>query len=519
MSSLEAIRTRILKSYVPARISTEEQELPDPVRRALPNIRRAMDILHDIFMRQQDEGLSEIFPKKMKTEGGLGEFYRRFQGPWYPVEDYKSYDPEVPDRRPGCSLYPQDMTVEEFKNAVKELSPELREVWESPTTAIRRDDRGALEPIPYHVLYAEALGDLFDELSAAADILDAGGEERLAEYLRVKAEALVSGNYREADSEWVRLKEVPMELVIGPYEVYSDALFGRKAMYEGMLLRVDKERCDRLSQIEENLDALAAAFPLPNGSKPAVGGLAPMIVANLIYNAGEARQPIYPAAFNLPNDPWVRGNVGWKQVMLYNVMQAKFSNATLPIAGQVLAEEVETSFEPYFYEVILHEVSHGLGPAYRADGRTVDNSLGAHYTAIEEAKADTGGLFFLLEFGGSYGIPKFEEKALIQSYVAAQFRSMRFGINEAHGAANVIEHNWMLACGGISRGSEGYTVDPDKAKKGIRELLQKLCELEASAAQEEAEAFLEKWAQADEKLLEAIRQLEDIPIDLFLEFE
>ena len=509
----------ILSSYLPTKLSSEGLELSRGVRKALPSIVRSMDAVHEIFLEQQSEELAERIRKKSMEGDLLGEFYRRFKGPWYPVEDFRSYDPEIPDRDPRCSFYPSDMSAEEFRGHVTHMPQEERERFESPTTLIRRNDEGKLSAVPYHSAYAERLAEVFDGLDEAADILEKEGEEALAGYLRTRAESLVSGTYREADSEWVELTGVPLEVVIGPYEVYSDALLGRKAMYEGMLLVVDRERCSRLKEVEENLDRLAEDFPLPAGSSPAVGGIAPMIVAHEIYGAGEAAQPIYPAAFNLPNDPWVRGHAGWKQVMLYNVMQAKFGHATSAIARRVLADPNGISFEPYFYHVLLHEVSHGLGPAYRADGRSVDNSLGPHYTILEEAKADTGGLHLLLQHGGSSGIPEFTDEQILRSYTAALLRSMRFGLKEAHGAANVIEHNWMLERGVIERGSGGYLVCTEAAGEAVEALLEELCRLQAEASEEEAGEFISRWATPDRELTRVIEELSDLPIDLFFEFD
>lgn len=567
MNTQEEALRKILDAYTPVKLNSKDLSLSEPVKAAIPHLKIAMDRIHEVFLAQQSEKEYSRILEMQTRRDTLGEFYSRFQGPWYPVEDFRSYDPEVPDRAPGCSFYPEDMTAEEFASALSALDDatgegdptevgdgretreasgareasepreasgacEIREALESPTTVVRRGAEGeGLRAIPYHQLHAEKLAEAFDALETAAEVLEepsrlrgdgenaADGELRFAEYLRERAESLVAGTYRESDSAWVRLEGVPLELILGPYEVYDDALLGRKATYEGMLMVVDRERCDRLKEIEEHLGALAAAFPMPAGAKPAVGGLAPMVVVHQIYNAGESRQPIYPAAFNLPNDPWVRGNVGWKQVMLYNVMRAKFDTATIPIAHRILKEVEDLPFEPFFYEVILHEVSHGLGPAYRADGRSVDGCLGPHYTAIEEAKADTGGLFFLLEKAGTCGIPAFPAQQVLQGYVAAQFRAMRFGLKEAHGAANVIQHNWLLESGGIERTDDGYLVRPEQARREIRVLLEELCRLQAEAELSEAADFLDRWARPDGELQDTLNSLNDLPIDLFLEFE
>ncbi|MFP4363250.1 MAG: dipeptidyl-peptidase 3 family protein [Spirochaetia bacterium] len=515
MDNLSEKRKEILSRFKNVTLSHKNLKMRDDIRKALPHLKKAMDSMHEIFLLQQDEELAERIKQVQKQDDELGEFYRRFQGPWYPVEEYKSYDPDVADRDPRCAFYPKDMTKEEYFEAASRLSDEKKEEFESPASLIRREG-GELKAVPYHQAYAEYLSGVFDELEAAADAVE---HEELSEFLKLRAESLVTGGYRDADAAWVQLKDTPLELVLGPYEVYADALLGRKATYESFLMLVDQEKCDTLAELEGNLDNLAAAFPLPEGSKPAMGTMAPMIVVHQIYAAGEATQPIFAAAFNLPNDPWVRGKVGWKQIMLYNVMEQKFDTCTAPIGSKVLAPAASVEFDPYFYFVLLHEVSHGLGPAYRSDGKNVDNSLGAHYTPIEEAKADSGGLYLLLELGGKFGIPKFPIETVLGSYVAGLFRSMRFGIKEAHGAANVIEHNWLLDKGVIERTGEGYKVHPEKAKDGVKSLLDGICELQAKGTEKDAELFLDKWAQPDEELLNTTGSLSDIPVDIFIDYD
>ena len=225
------------------------------------------------------------------------------------------------------------------------------------------------------------------------------------------------------------------------------------------------------------------------------------------------------SAFNLPNDPWVRGNVGWKQVMIYNVMQSKFNACTKKIATKISNGKIKADFGPYFYFVLLHEVSHGLGPAYRKDGRNVAKCIGSAYTAIEEAKADTGALYLMLHLGGKYGIPFFEKQDLLDSYFAGLFRSMRFGVHEAHGAANVIEFNWLKEKGVIILNEDGsFSTNSEKLIEAADSLINKLCEIEANATPEEADEFLKKYALPGAEILKAIDSLKDIPIDIRVEY-
>ncbi len=501
-----------LQRFAPVSVTFDFSSLPADIQAALPHIRRAMEAINDIFLRQQDEYLPDEYARVMAgNDEERKQFYQLFKGPYNQLENFKSAYSDQPDRRPGCSFYPATITPDEIKQRIDAAPAHLKEQLTDHYTVVRIiDDK--IRPIPYHIHYAEELAVVADELRIAADKVH---DESLQRYLRSKADGMLSGDYRTGDTEWVRLTDAAIDPVIGPFEVYADDILGVKATYEAMLMIVDHEKGARLKEIEQNLDKLSAVFPVPAGAKTAVGGIAPMEVVHQVFSAGDGAQGIMASAFNLPNDPWVRGNVGWKQVMIYNIMQAKFNHCTVKIADKISNGRIKADFEPYFYFVLLHEVSHGLGPAYRADGSDVSKSIGTAYTAVEEAKADTGSLFLMLRLNGNYGIPKIDKEQLFDSYFAGLFRSMRFGVHEAHGAANVIQFNWFKEHG-VIKGSpqEGFSTDTAELIPATEKLLNKLCELEAAATEKEAQEFLKKYATPGNDITDAIAELEDIPIDI-----
>ncbi|HPS30298.1 MAG TPA: hypothetical protein PLZ43_08590, partial [bacterium] len=486
-------------------IDYDYSTLPADVTKALPHLKKAMDMITKIFLRQEMEGLPEIYNDVVNgKDEEKKEFWKLFMGPWSQLDEFKSLYPEFKDRPATCAFYPADITKEEWEKALAGMNDAEKELMNDTYTVIVREN-GKLKPVPYHVYYAEELGELFDHLEDAAECIE---NESLKEYLIARAEGMVAGNYRDSEALWVKMKDVPIDPVMGPFEVYADGFLGLKATYEAFLMVVDHEKGNRLKEIENNLSNLSAIFPVPAGSKAAVGKIAPMIVVHQIYSSGEAAQGIMASAFNLPNDAWVRGNVGWKQIMIYNIMQAKFNNCTMKIAEKISHGKIKAEFDPYFYFVLMHEVSHGLGPAYRADGTPVSKAIGKNYTAIEEAKADTGGLFILLKLGGKYGIPAFGKETILNSFFGGLFRSMRFGVHEAHGAANVVEFNWLKENGIIKVLANGdFETDSTNLIPVAEKLLNELCRIEADATPEEAAEFLKKYATPGKEILDAIAKL------------
>ncbi len=505
----------ILERFTPTTITAPTADLPEDVQRALPHLIHAMKGMDDLYRAQICAEGPAIFEKLGDDkESDLAKALHHFNGPYDKLNDGKCFVEGVPDAKPQKTVYPADIQESEFDNYVA-ANPDNKEELLSPYTRIERKDDN-LVPIPYENAYSELLKPVSDSLIKAADEVK---DQKFKQFLTNRAKAL-TGTYdlRNSDAEWVRLTDAPLEVVIGPFEVYEDDFKGVKSFYEGMLLQIDFEAGSRLKEIENNLSELAKVIPVPEGSKAAMGGMAPMVVADEIIATGEGYTGILAAAFNLPNDPWVRGEVGWKQVMIKNVMEAKFKNCSAPIGKRMLADsQVDAMlFDSYFHFVLLHEVSHGLGPAYRADGRSTNEACGKHYTPLEEAKADIGSLVILLEKNGSFGIPEFPRESIGASFLAGLYRSIRFGLHEAHGKANVLEYNYLKRAGALvdEEGTDKILVDHDKLPIAARELLTELVRLQAIGTTDELVAFLNEYGKAGDDLVKAVDSLSDLPIDI-----
>src|SRR5262249_49991218 len=154
-----------------------------------------------------------------------------------------------------------------------------------------------------------------------------------------------------------------------------------------------------------------------------------------------------------PNDERVVQQKGSKRVMMKNLQEAKFQHILRPIATRVLSEEDRKylSFEWFFTHILAHELSHGIGPhQITVDGRETNIRLELKdvYGAIEEAKADITGLWalqYLLDHAQEVGfasvatIEPDAERKLYVTYLASMFRTLRFGLVDAHGRGMALQ--------------------------------------------------------------------------------
>jgi hypothetical protein len=520
----EEIRRR-LATLAPVTLRADVSALPPSERAALEKLVEAARVMDGIFFRQVWAGNEPLLARLGRDDApdiGLRRaFFAVMAGPWDRVDDDHPVLVDTP-KPPGAGFYPEDLTREELEaylTAHPDQAPALRDTF----TLVRREgDR--LVAVPYADAYRDLLERAALLLEEAAALT---AEPSLARFLRARAAAFHSNDYVASDMEWMDL-DGPIDVVIGPYEVYEDRLSGYKAAFEAYVTLVDGEESELLGRVSEHLDELEAALPLaPELRGPPRGGSSPIKVVNVIATGGEARPGIQTTAFNLPNDERVREAKGSKKVMLKNVAHAKFQTCWTPIASAVLTNAMlrRVTFDAYFTEVLLHEMSHGVGPGtlLGPDGSTttVSRELKELYPTIEECKADVLGVFLmqhLLDRGGVLD-PALQD-ALYPTYLGGMFRSVRFGISEAHGGGVIIQWNWMLERGGFRATADGrFEVDEAALRPALRDLATELLRLQATGDYEATRSFVDHYRVMTPAMSAALDRVEHVPVDIRPSYE
>ena len=226
------------------------------------------------------------------------------------------------------------------------------------------------------------------------------------------------------------------------------------------------------------------------------------------------------AAFNLPNDERVVTEKGSKRVMLKNNQEAKFRMVLQPIAKVALVpgDQGSVSFDAFFTHILMHELMHGLGPHnINVGGRatTVRQELKDTYSTIEEAKADISGLFalqFLVDHGK---LDKQYAQTMYVTYLASMFRSIRFGLTEAHGRGVAIQLNYFLDHGGVTVNNDGtFAVNAAKIGQNVIDLTRDLMTLQAKGGYEDAKQLMEKLGTVRPQTQAVLDRLKDVPVDI-----
>jgi hypothetical protein len=514
---LESLRALIAR-FAPVPIEADLAGLDPHERRALATLVDAVRALDDLYLAQVWTGNDATLARLREDHSPLGQARLRYfllnKGPWSRLDHDRPFLTGIPPKPAGAGFYPDDATRDEV---AAWLASPGGEAGRGCFSTIRRDAAGRLAAVPYSVEYRATLFPLAARLREAAAITR---QPSLSRFLRLRADALLSDDYYASDVAWMEI-DASIEPTIGPYEVYEDAWFNAKAAFEAFIAVGDEHETRRLADFGRHLQMLEDHLPVDARHRnPRLGALAPIRVVNLVFAAGEGSRGVQTAAFNLPNDERVIREHGAKRVMLRNVQQAKFHQVLLPIAGRALAghDRARVTFEAFFTHILLHELMHGLGPHdIRVAGRatTVRQELGETYSAIEEAKADIAAQW-ALEFLADRGlIDAAVARDAAATVLASMFRSLRFGINEAHGRGVAIQLNFLLQAGAVRAEHDGtFSVDSSRLRDAVEALARDILTLQAEGDRARARGLIDRLGTMPPEAQHVLDRLTDVPVDI-----
>ena len=507
-------------------IDYDRSLLNENERAVVAKLVEASKFIDEIYWRQVSEQnpdyrlrLAEQATESDRNRAGY-EYFLAHKGRWDRLaqdEPFIAPFGAAGHKPEGAAFYPADLTKEEMERYIA-AHPEQKDALQGLFTVVRRQgDR--LVTIPYSVHYREFLEPAVARIREAAALTE---NASLRNYLTKLSDALMKDEYRDSDMAWMDLNG-PLEIVIGPYEVYEDAMFNWKASFQSFINVVDRPETEKLTVYASHLPAMEQNLPMPDEHKnPNRGTESPIRVVQEIFTAGDARRGVQTAAFNLPNDEVVREQKGSKKVLLKNVMDAKYRMSGQPIAMRVLdpSQRSLLNFDAYFNFVLFHELSHGVGPGLitppgggeRTDVRLL---LKDTYSTVEECKADVLGIWNILYAMNHNLLRAFSEEQLYATYAGLHFRSMRFGIDEAHGRGTAVQWNWAREQGAILPNSDGtFRVSFPHMRHAIQSLATELLMIEATGDYARAQRLLAKYGVSNPEIESVTARLKDIPVDI-----
>lgn len=508
--------------FAPTDLTADISKLSPGDRTVLVKLIEAAKIIDGLFLRQVWSGNVSMLLDLTRDQSPTGRarlhYFRINKGPWSGLDKDAPFIPRAPAKPENASFYPDDLSKADVEKWIASLPEEEQTKARAFFTVVRHaaDGKG-FKTVPYNLEYQ---GELFQAARLLREAAAAASEPTLKKFLSTRAEAFLSNDYYPSDVAWMELKSA-IEPTIGPYEVYEDGWFNYKAAFESFITILDQEESAKLEKFSGQLQGIENHLPIdPKYRNPKLGALAPIVVVNEIFCSGDADHGVQTAAYNLPNDERVTREKGSKRVMLKNVQDAKFAKTLVPISKIVLApaDQKDLSFDAFFTHTVVHELMHGLGPHdIKVGGRqtTVRQEMKEAGSALEEAKADISSLFaiqFMIDKGV---LPGTLEPSLYTTYLASTFRSIRFGLTEAHGLGIAMQLNYLLDAGAFTVQSDGtFAVNPSKVKEGVAGLTREIMTIQAEGNYAKAKELATRLGVVRPEVQRALDKLTDVPIDI-----
>jgi hypothetical protein len=510
--------------FAPAEIGADLSALLKSERDALARLIDAARVMDALFLRQvwagneamllelAQQAAIPVGPRASRTAATRLHCFLINKGPWDRLDRNAPFIPGAPPKPEGGNFYPAAATTADIQKWMDGLSDKAKDAATGFFTVIRRQGK-SFTAIPYSVEYQGTLSRAAELLREAADLT---ADATLKTFLTARADAFLSNDYYASDVAWMELDSA-VEPTIGPYEVYEDEWFNMKAAFEAFITVRDEAETARLQGFGAHLQDLENALPIDPAPEPARRCADPRRQRDLRH--GDANRSGV-RAFNLPNDERVLREKGAKRVMLKNVQEAKFRLILQPIAAVALApaDRQRVSFDAFFTHILMHELMHGLGPHDITDGSrktTVRRELKENYSAIDEVKDDVSGLWALRYLADRKTIDAGIVKTMYTTFLASIFRSIRFGITEAHGLGVAIQINAFLDAGAVKARQDGtFTVDQAKIGDAVTALTHDVMTLQAEGSYAKAKDLIDRLGVVRPEVQKVLDKLAGIPIDI-----
>jgi hypothetical protein len=518
--AVETDLTPQLSKFTAVKMPYNSAALTPREKRLVAKLVEATRYLDEVFWQQSDpQGLQlyrALAGSKKPSDQQLRRLLMINGGRYDLIHENAPFGGAGP-RPPGGSVYPADLTREELEAYVAK-HPEQKATLYDPFTVVRRKG-AALVAIPYHAAYRKWLLPMTKALREAAALTD---DAAFANFLRLRADALLTDDYFNSDLAWLDLVNPKFDVIFAPYETYLDSFLGVKTSYGASVLIRNDAESRKLEVFQKYIADIQDALPLNAEDRPSKKGhSSPMEVMDAPFRGGDLRHGYQAVADNLPNDPRVHEQKGSKKIFFKNFMDARVNYVILPIAKRLMKEDQVhlATANGYLTTTLMHEIAHGIGPAFSrtASGKTdIREAIGAEFGGLEEAKADIVGLYGLQWLADHGNFPKETMAECYASEVAGIFRTVRFGVAEAHGRAEIMEFNFFTERGVVTFDSATgrYAVDTAGMPAAVAALAKELLEQEATGDRARVEAWFAKYGAMPTQLAQALEKVSDVPVDI-----
>ncbi|MGN6530224.1 MAG: dipeptidyl-peptidase 3 family protein [Ginsengibacter sp.] len=251
-------------------------------------------------------------------------------------------------------------------------------------------------------MYGAAIDKIIYWLEKAITVAE-DNEQKTA--LQLLVQYYKTGNLHTWDDyniAWVNDINSRIDVVNGFIEVYFDPL-GRKGSWESVVSMKDLQATKIINAIASQAQWFEDHSPiLPENKKKNVKGI--IAKAITVIAEGGSATPSTPIGINLPNNEWIRKEHGSKSVALSNIVHSyNVASATSGMLDEfALNDSVKNRIRKWGdlsadLHTDMHEaIGHASGQI-NPGVETPDKTLKTYASALEEARADLVGLYYIMD--------------------------------------------------------------------------------------------------------------------------
>lgn len=260
------------------------------------------------------------------------------------------------DKHGNLTFYPADATRAEIERA----ATKNKQIF-SPYTVVERDQDGQLVAVPYHIKYQEALLGVAQKLEEAAQL---STNREFSQVLQIQAQALLNGDYDEAQVAWMKIKPYMIDIAIGPFERIEDQLFFVKRSYQAWVGLMNLALTERANTFKDTTFSARRKFT-PSGERVDFMDKAQIRVDNTVIFAGMIAKYGFTAT-TLPNDIEILEKYGSEATIFWPEVRQALVISHWPIFNLIFAPHFKRSFSDtdlqrgYLYLVMMHEIARIL---------------------------------------------------------------------------------------------------------------------------------------------------------------
>src|ERR1700741_3310280 len=112
-------------------------------------------------------------------------------------------------------------------------------------------------------------------------------------------------------------------------------------------------------------------------------------------------------------------------------------------------------------------------------------------------------------------LKKADQRAMVTTFLASTFRTLRFGFSDAHAKGMALQVNWLLDTGAFPGNADGsFSVNLNRARKGVEGLTREPLTLEATGDYAATKRLIERMVVIRPEVQAVLDRLGDVPVDI-----